>query len=197
MHILGACSYFRSVGNIFDFLSVTMCDLGLVGYDITNMALVSYIGTLDAMCLWLRLLGYLYVFELIGTLFRMVSQIIYYIICFMLVILIDCIAFTFFFVIHQSLSDVFTVNNTLLGVAWTLLITYRLAVLLDYDISDFESALSLTVFFFCSIFAAILLLNLLIAIMADSYEKVKEVERVEGLSERTRIIVEFETMRLL
>ena len=35
-------------------------------------------------------------------------------------------------------------------------------------------------------------LNLLIAIMGDSYEKVKESERVEALRERARIIVEAE-----
>ena len=35
-------------------------------------------------------------------------------------------------------------------------------------------------------------LNLLIAIMADSYEKVKESERFEALRERARIIVEME-----
>ena len=35
-------------------------------------------------------------------------------------------------------------------------------------------------------------LNLLIAIMADSYEKVKESERVEAVRERARIIVESE-----
>ena len=35
-------------------------------------------------------------------------------------------------------------------------------------------------------------LNLLIAIMGDSYEKVKESERLEGVRERARIIVETE-----
>ena len=35
-------------------------------------------------------------------------------------------------------------------------------------------------------------LNLLIAIMGDSYEKVKENERVEAIRERARIVVEME-----
>ena len=35
-------------------------------------------------------------------------------------------------------------------------------------------------------------MNLLIAIMADSYEKVKESERVEAIRERARIVVEQE-----
>merc|ERR1712185_25088 len=38
----------------------------------------------------------------------------------------------------------------------------------------------------------VVLLNLLIAIMGDSYEKVKESERVEALRERAQIIVEVE-----
>merc|ERR1712185_891874 len=38
----------------------------------------------------------------------------------------------------------------------------------------------------------VVLLNLLIAIMGDSYEKVKESERVEALRERAQIIVEAE-----
>jgi hypothetical protein len=41
-------------------------------------------------------------------------------------------------------------------------------------------------------FVVVVLLNLLIAIMSDSYEKVKESERVEALRERARIIVEAE-----
>lgn len=38
----------------------------------------------------------------------------------------------------------------------------------------------------------LLRLNLLIAIMGDSYEKVKESERVEAIRERARIVVEME-----
>ena len=38
------------------------------------------------------------------------------------------------------------------------------------------------------IFVQIVLLNLLIAIMGDSYEMVKENERLEGLRERAKII---------
>jgi hypothetical protein len=41
-------------------------------------------------------------------------------------------------------------------------------------------------------FVVVVLLNLLTAIMSDSYEKVKESERVEALQERARIIVEAE-----
>ena len=40
----------------------------------------------------------------------------------------------------------------------------------------------------------VLLLNLLIAIMGDSYEQVKEVERLEGLLERAKIIVDYERL---
>jgi predicted RNA-binding protein with EMAP domain len=36
-------------------------------------------------------------------------------------------------------------------------------------------------------------MNLLIAIMGDSYEKVKETERVQALHERAKIIVDMET----
>ena len=48
-----------------------------------------------------------------------------------------------------------------------------LQVLGDYNIADFSSGLSLVVFLLCSLFAAVLLLNLLIAIMGDSYEQVR------------------------
>ena len=44
----------------------------------------------------------------------------------------------------------------------------------------------------CRVDGLLCRLNLLIAIMGDSYEKVKESERVEAIRERARIIVEME-----
>ena len=58
------------------------------------------------------------------------------------------------------------------------------------DESSTLSVVLVTVLFMAIV--VVVLLNMLIAIMGDSYEKVKESERVEALRERAQIIVEAE-----
>ena len=57
-----------------------------------------------------------------------------------------------------------------------------------------SDALSMCVLFLALIFTTVLLLNLLIAIMSDSYEQVKESEVVEDRKGRASLIVEHERL---
>jgi hypothetical protein len=84
-------------------------------------------------------------------------------------------------------------------IALSLLTTFR-GALGDFDFADLQQADSFTMM---NLYAALLLflvtiviLNLLIAIMGDSYEKVKEVENGEFTRERAKIVMQYEQLLL-
>ena len=65
-------------------------------------------------------------FEATGPLVRMIFQIIEDIQAFMLVLLVGCIAFATFFVIHMPLAPAFDASQEALGPAWPLFTTYTI-----------------------------------------------------------------------
>ena len=69
-----------------------------------------------------------------------------------------------------------------------------LATLGSYDIRDYTKKAAVAMFLFFAFFVILLMLNLLIAIMGDSYSMVKESELIEGLRERAKLIVEHELL---
>jgi hypothetical protein len=84
-------------------------------------------------------------------------------------------------------------------IALSLLTTFR-GALGDFDFADLQQADSFTMM---NVYAALLLflvtiviLNLLIAIMGDSYEKVKEVENGVFTRERAKIVMQYEQLLL-
>jgi hypothetical protein len=76
----------------------------------------------------------------------------------------------------------------------TPLLTVTLAALGSFQIDDYTTRAAVAMFLFFAFFVILLMLNLLIAIMADAYSKVKESELVESLHERANIVVEHELL---
>jgi hypothetical protein len=64
----------------------------------------------------------------------------------------------------------------------------------NFEIHDFNKSTAILMFLCITFFVMILMLNLLIAIMSDSYDKVKERELVEGLKEKAKTIVGMELL---
>jgi hypothetical protein len=64
----------------------------------------------------------------------------------------------------------------------------------DFDVEILEQPMSIVMFVFFQFIVVVLMLNLIIAIMGDSYEKVKENETVEALHERAKVIVDMELL---
>ena len=117
-------------------------------------------------------------------------------------IMVDCIpliivfatsncTFSFFFMTFNPYSHSFGPSTTAFGPLWPFLNVFLMA-LGAFDIADFPSPLEVLMFTLCVLFTTVLLLNLLIAVMSDSYEYVKESEVVEELRGRAHIIVEHE-----
>ena len=81
----------------------------------------------------------------------------------------------------------------MLGITWPFVCVFFLA-LGEFDADLYTDVLSVLVLLLALLFSTVLLLNLLIAIMGDSYEMIKESEVVEKLAGRARLVVEHELL---
>ena len=85
--------------------------------------------------------------------------------------------------------------NHLLSLAWRAAVfTMWRGMLGDFDVDALEQPMSIVVFAIFQFVVVVLMMNLIIAIMGDSYEKVKENETTEALHERAKIIVDMELL---
>ena len=82
-----------------------------------------------------------------------------------------------------------------------MLVTWRAALftmwrgmLGDFDVGILEQPSSIVMFVFFQFIVVVLMMNLIIAIMGDSYEMVKEHEIIEALHEQAKIIVDMELL---
>jgi hypothetical protein len=110
---------------------------------------------------------------------------------FLVLLSLSVVAAVFFFAINAPFSNAFAFDTDK-GLLWPLQ-TGVLMMLGSFDTHDFGnesiSISMLCLFLFLGVFV---MLNLVIAIMADSYEKVKESEAVHALHERAKMIVDME-----
>jgi len=110
---------------------------------------------------------------------------------FLLILGTGIFGFGFFFLIRDP--AVFGYDHELVGPAWPFVSVFLLA-LGSFDASDYPDRLSMVVLLLALLFSTVLLLNLLIAIMGDSYEMVKESEIVEKLKGQALLVVEHERL---
>eukprot|EP01048_Picozoa_sp_COSAG05_P009691 COSAG05_NODE_808_length_7189_cov_16.336530_10_plen_125_part_00 len=99
---------------------------------------------------------------------------------------------TFFFTINLPGEAAWSSNNVL-GPFWPA-ITMVQFVFGTFQIADYPGSTAVAFFVLVGFFVVILMLNLLIAIMQDSYDKVKEQEEIEGLREKGKTIVAMELL---
>jgi len=156
------------------------------------------------LALWLKLLYYFRGFRSTGPLVRVIIRIIYDIGYFLLILLVFLAGFSFcFFTITQTdLHDYDGGDEALdtmkasFGTMWLTLMSLFSAMTGNYDLSLFQGSSFygvLTVLYILYILAqAIIMLNLLIAIMGDSFENVQQMARGEWRGEQTKIILELE-----
>ena len=64
----------------------------------------------------------------------------------------------------------------------------------DFDVDILQQPISILMFVGFQFIVVVLMMNLIIAIMGDSYEMVKEHEMIEALHERAKIIVDIELL---
>ena len=128
-------------------------------------------------------------FEMTGPLIKTVTEILYDIRGYIQILGVLLFGYSVSFAVAMPTNPAFMDSTT--GPLVGLLTSFK-AIVGTFRMTDFWNAES-TAFFLVYLFGmVVIMLNLLIAIMGDSYEKVKESERVEALRERAQIIVEAE-----
>jgi hypothetical protein len=126
--------------------------------------------------IWLKLLYFLRIFDATGYLIRIIVQVVVDMRHFLLVLLLTFIAFgNAIYNINTSNMEPFIDGGFIFGIAYV----YRM-VLGDFDTTAFGEV-SVTymwiLFITCTVFNMIIMLNLLIAIISESFAAVNEVSK--------------------
>lgn len=124
--------------------------------------------------MWIKFLYFLRIFKQTGYLIDMISKVVYDMGAFLIVLLVALMAFA------DALNNLSQANilddQFVSSYIDSILYTYRL-ILGDFDTSEFGNvsiALVWIVFILCTIFNMIIMLNLLISIISDTFARVKE-----------------------
>lgn len=140
--------------------------------------------------MWFKLLYFLRIFKNTSYLIRMIIEVIYDMKAFMLVWLISILAFSDSF-LGLSLANP-PDTKFIMGFIDSFTFTYRL-ILGDWDTKDFGNvALPLVwiLFLLCTIFNLIVMLNLLIAIISETFSRVNGNAISTGYKEMASLISE-------
>lgn len=133
------------------------------------MEFPGYLLAVLTMLVWIRIISFLRLFSQTRSLIRLLIEVIKDMIPFMLVLLIGVGAFTtaiYIVINNHSLA----IENERISFVDSLKHVYRL-MFGDFDTDNYGTPLWI-LFIFSSIFMPLIMLNMLIAIMSDTYERV-------------------------
>ena len=155
---------------------------------------VESFGAVGVWIKWLSILDYMRAFHATGPLIRMIETIICDVTPFLVVLLIVCSGSVLFFVINVPTNPLFDVGHETLGAMQPAITIIRFAMgdlpqlsrLFDSEINSF----SYTMVLVYGLFVLINMMNLLIAIMGNSYGRIKQSEFVEVRADASLISVE-------
>ena len=182
--------YFKSFWNLIDLVSlalniVTMvCDLaGVRSEDVATLAAVAVVF------MWLKVFYFLRIFNETASLVRMIIEIAHDMKYFFVVLMMAVMAFA-------NAFFVLTVNqpNVTALVPYSFVFSYRMG-LGDFATDEFgtkDEVLLWVLWFLNTLLINIMLLNLLIAIMGDTFERVLETMENSMLKEITQMMQENE-----
>ncbi|EGD81722.1 WD-40 repeat protein [Salpingoeca rosetta] len=185
--------YLKSVWNWLDMLRIIMSYVGVIALFVDAHKTSRFFFAIGSYVFWFGILFFLQAFSSTGPLVRMVIEIMVGMRWFLLVLGIALLATANVFVL---LVEETPAPNGYEDVADVLLTMFRLLMLSDLELLNF-SAGSYTiplklVWVLTMILVPIVLLNLLIALMSDSYELIQDKAVVEFQRLRAQIIREQE-----
>lgn len=173
--------YWLDVWNILDQLrgiSFTLfCFLEWAGHDNKNVLLIVIIFS------WTRGISYFRMFDGTRYMVRLLSEVIKDMKVFFIILFYSTLAFSFIFYLR---------NPDDLSFSEFLTISYRLD-LGDFDAS-FTEAFDWVIFFLATVINPLIMLNLLISIMGDTYGKVQETNDIANFQELTEMVIEIEKL---
>jgi len=192
--------YFSSRRFIWNFIDIASSSLVIVTsivvlgiFDIGNAILV--IGGLASFLVWIKLFYFLRIFRPTSSFIRMIVEMIKDIRIFLLIFFIAIFAFAnFYYVIEKGNKNENVVEDFKGNYAGAIIYTYMQALgeLGNDNIgaSAFPS-LYWIIFFMSTILLTITMLNLLIAIMGDTFDRVQEVAKEAQSKEICSFIEEY------
>jgi hypothetical protein len=162
-----------------------------VAHLIDSQVLLQHVGSLGVLLNGFSFLQLLTPFESTGPLIKTVIEILNDISGYVKVLVVLLWTFSVSFAVAMPKNDAFVDSST--GPLVGMLTSFE-AIVGSFHMSDFQNSES-TAFFLLYLFGmVVIMLNLLIAIMADSYEKVKESEVVEARKLRAETIIDEEAL---
>jgi hypothetical protein len=184
--------YFTEFWNACDIVNYNLCLLVIL-MDASNaeVAMIRPIASICVIILWIKLFYFLRVFESTSKLIRMIFEIVNDMKNYLIVLSIGIFGFANgFYILSQNQQglDPFA-GETFLG---SVIYSYRFT-LGDFSTDDFNSLapvdtiLVWIIFIIASMFMVIILLNLLIAIMGDTFGRV--LENVTNLTVREKVML--------
>ena len=183
--------YFSSAWNCIDIAGIMALYGAAVAHLIHSEWLLQTVGSLGVLLNAFSVLQLLTPFEATGPLIKTVIEILHDISGYVIILLVLLWGFSVSFAVAMPKNDAF-VDDTA-GPLVGLLTSFE-AIVGSFHMSDFQDSES-TAFFLLYLFGmVVIMLNLLIAIMADSYEKVKESEVVEARKLRAQTIIDEEAL---
>jgi hypothetical protein len=186
-------SYFLQIWNYIDIIPPIGIFLLILLQFITieNLTLESSIKAIVSFFMWAKFLYFFRIFKETGYLIRMILTVMYDMRHFLLVLLIGIFAFADSFLsismLNEDQSDRFV--TSFIG---SSVYTYRL-ILGDFNTDEFGSVSVLLVwilFLLCTVFNMIIMLNLLIAIISESFATVTSNASNAAYQEMSALIFE-------
>ena len=187
--------YFTSVWNVADLSTLILNSVILIG-DLAGLR-ERYIVTLSGisvLMVWLKLFYFGRIFLSTAAMIRMILEIVADMKYFLLVLLLAIAGFgNCFFILARNFSPMFT------GDTWfrAFLYSYNIAMG-EFNTDSFEDVddehLLYTLWFMNTMITLIIFLNLLIAIMGDTFDRVQETAENNKLKELASIMIENELL---
>lgn len=189
-------SYFKSFWNLIDLTSllfnliILIMDLaGMYDRDLTTLMSIA------VLIVWLKLFYFGRIFLATAAMIRMVIEIIYDMKYFLLILLLAIAGFgnCYYILASNNTSEGFFTGSTY----WRAFIYSYRQSLGDFDTSAYTGAnkhLLFTIWFLDTLVIAIIMLNLLIAIMGDTFDRVQDLAENNKFKELASIMVENEIL---
>jgi hypothetical protein len=185
----GPIDYLTSLWNYIDLIppfgiyiyTVVMILNSQITTENTDMKYISartegMITSLISFFMWIKFLYFLRIFENTGYLIRMITEVIVDMRHFFLVLLVTIAAFGDAF-LKISMSNMNEDKQFTTNFVDSLIFTYRM-ILGDFDTTEFgeeATGLCVALWLLCTIFNMIVMLNLLIAIISESFAKINNI----------------------
>lgn len=181
---LSGVSYFLSFWNYLDFIPpvmlLTFMGMANVGYfeDREDQKIVTVEASMQAtmsLMIWLKMLYFLRIFKTTGYLIRIIIEVVVDMRHFLFILLLTFVAFgdAMYNINTSNSADNLFIEG---GYTGSIAYVYRM-VLGDFDTSAFGTVAvpyMWVLFLLCTVFNMIIMLNLLIAIISESFARINE-----------------------